>query len=232
MIIDYVDNLELSDSAAQRYCNELRTLDCPLAGLDFLNSQVRRIESEVGGRLDSDKVAHMFGNAPQLQGIPQNLVTCAFHWYSVTACNYVKLVGWLANEGDTSRATEYLKHVLPEVRIWRNKVGAHFAQVEPRREDTPAVLAKSVMSPLSFEDDAFYVGSLTLTMSSGEENQPRPEGIADWRWRLLMMSGRERSSSRQDMRWSLTHTHERLSARYRPNRGSKFSSGKNGRTGT
>lgn len=224
MIIDHVDNLELSDRAMEQYFNELRSLEYLSTGLNFLNVQVQRIESEIRGRLDSDTVVHMFGNAPELEGMPQDLVACAFHWYSVTACNYVKLVGWLANEGDASKAAEYLKHVLPEVRIWRDKVGAHFAQIDPRKEDTPADLAKSVMFPLTFDDDAFYVGSLVLTMASGEQKQPKPEGIADWRWRHLMMSGRVRNSSRQDMRWSLTHTHERLSTRYWPNDGSNLPS--------
>ena len=216
MIIDYADNLGLPDEDTEQYFNELRSLEYLSTGLNFLNAQVQRIEAEISGRMGKDKVVQMYGIAPALEGVPQDLVACAFHWYSVTACNYVKLVGWLVNGGDTSRATKYLRHVLPEVCIWRNKVGAHFARIDPRKEDTPADLAKSVMFPTSFDDDAFYVDSLVFTIASGDQKHPRPEGIPDWRWRLLMMSGRERSSSRRDMRWSLTHTHERLSARYWP----------------
>jgi hypothetical protein len=140
----------------------------------------------------------MFGNAPQLQGIPQDLVACAFHWYSVTACNYARLVGWLVNGGDIAKATEYLKHVIPGVYVWRNKVGAHFARTSPRKEDTPADLAKSVIFPISFDDDAFYASSLVRGMSSRGQ----------------------KSSSRKDMRWSLTHTHQELARRYWPNSGS------------
>ena len=221
MIIDHADNLELKDEDAERYFNELRSLQYLSTGLNFLNTQVRRIEAVVNARLEKDQVVFMCGNAPELQGIPQDLVACAFHWYSVTACNYVKLVGWLLNGGDTAEANRYLQHVLPEVYVWRNKVGAHFARIGPREEDTPADLAKSVTFPISFDDDAFYVNSLVLTMSSGGQERPRPQGIADWRWRLLGMSGRERISSRKDMRWSLTHTHERLSSRYWPCSGSE-----------
>ena len=220
MIIDYVDNLELRDEDAEQYFNELRSLKYLSTGLNFLNAQVQRLEAEVRSRLENDKVVQMYGNAPALEGIPQDLVACSFHWYSVTACNYTKLVGWLVNGGNTFKATKYLQRVLPEVYIWRNKVGAHFARIDPRDEDTPADLAKSVMFPISFDDDAFYVDSLVLTMASGDEKHPRPEGISDRRWRLLMMSGREGSSSRKDMRWSLTHTHEMLSARYWPSSGS------------
>ena len=190
MIIDRVDNLEIPDEEEKQYFNELRSLEYLTKGLNFLNAQVQQFEAEISGSLEKDKIVHMYGNAPALEGIPQDLVACAFHWYSVTACNYVRLVGWLANGGDTSKATKYLQYVLPEVRVWRNKVGAHFARIDPRPEDTPADLTKSVMFPISFDDNAFYADSLLLTI--------------------------EGSSSRRDMRWSLTHTHDLLSARYWP----------------
>ena len=195
MIIDHIDNLELQDDEVEQYFNELRSLQHLSTGLSFLNDQVQRIEALVSGRLDNDLVFEIHGNAPQLDGIPQELVACAFHWYSVTACNYVRLVGWLASGGDTSESREYLKRVLPEVYVWRNKIGAHFARIDPReKEDTPADLAMSVMFPISFYDDAFFANRLMLTIVS--------KGQA--------------SSSRQDMSWSLTHTHKRLSSRYWP----------------
>ncbi len=197
MIIDYVDNLELRDEDAKQYFNELRSLEYLAKGLSFLNAQVRKIESEVGDRLNKDQQVFMFGNAPALKGIPQDLVACAFHWYSVTACNYVRLVGWLVNGGDTAKANQYLQCVLPEVYVWRNKVGAHFARTSPSKKDTPADLTKSVMFPISFDDDAFYASSLVLGMTS------RGKG----------------SSSRKDMRWSLAHTHQKLASRYWPDSG-------------
>jgi hypothetical protein len=198
VIIDHVDDLQLADEEAKKYFNELRSLEYLAAGLHFLNAQVQSIEAVVRDRLDNKLQVFMFGNAPQLQGIPQDLVACAFHWYSVTACNYARLVGWLVNGGDIGKATKYLMHVLPEVYVWRNKVGAHFARTSPRKEDTPADLAKSVIFPISFDDDAFYASSLVLGMSSSMQ----------------------KSSSRKDMRWSLTHTHQQLARRYWPNSGS------------
>jgi hypothetical protein len=198
MIIDHVDKLGLGDERVKQYFNELRSLGYLAKGLSFLNDQVQKIEAEVRGRLNKDRKVFMFGNAPPLQGIPQELVACAFHWYSVSACNYVKLVGWLVNGGDTAKATEYLKLVLPEVYVWRNKMGSHFARTSARKEDTPADLAKSVMFPISFDDNAFYGSSLVLAMTSGGQG----------------------SSSRKDMRWSLTHTHQKLALRYWPNSGS------------
>ena len=86
MIIDYADILELPDEDTEQYFNELRSLEYLSTGLNFLNAQVQRIEAEVSGRVGKDKVVHMYGNAPALEGVPQDLVACAFHWYSVTAC--------------------------------------------------------------------------------------------------------------------------------------------------
>ena len=123
-------------------------------------------------------------------------MACAFHWYAVTVCNYVKMIGWLTHNGDSTKARYYLKQVISPVKVWRDKVGAHFARISPLENDTPADLAKSVMFPISFDDDAFFAGSLTLTQSSGGKS----------------------STSRQDMRWSLTHTHRNLVPRYWPSK--------------
>lgn len=191
MIIDHVDRLELPDDEAGQHGNELRSLDYLAEGLKFLYDQVQRLENEIAKSVGQDKRGLFYGNAPR-----QDLVACAFHWYAVTVCNYVKMVGWLANRGDSTKAKKYLQRVLPEVYVWRNKVGAHFARIDPRTGDTPADLATSVMFPIFFNDDAFYAGSLTLTLSRGGKS----------------------STSRSDMRWSLTHTHRDLIARYWPGR--------------
>ncbi len=193
-VIDHIANLKLSDEQEKEYFNEVHSLAYLAMGLRFLYEQVQRVEAEVIKRLPENKQVVMFGNAPEMQGINQNLVACAFHWYAVTACNYVKMVGWLANNGDSSKAREYMERVLPQVYLWRHKVAAHFSIIDPRRDDNAADLAMSVIFPISFDNDAFYTGSLTLTIAKGDKQ----------------------STSRQDMRWSLTHTHCDLIPRYWP----------------
>ena len=194
MVIDHIDNLHLPENKAEKYFNELRSLDYLARGLWFLYYQVRNMEAKITEGVGNDKQVFIFGNAPELKEIPQDLVACAFHWYAVTVCNYVKMVGWLAYDQDSSKATDYLKKVIPPVKLWRDKVGAHFARTSPRKSDTPADLAKSVMFPLSFDDGAFYAASFTLTLSSRGKS----------------------STSFRDMRWSLTHTHRALIPRYWP----------------
>ncbi len=192
--IDHIDKLKLTKDEAEKHFNELNSLRYLESGLWFLYNQVVKIENEVAERTPKNKRVLHFGNSPDLEGIPQDLVACAFHWYAVTVCNYVKMVGWLVNSGDSTKAREYMKRVLPEVYLWRHKVAAHFAIIDPRKEDNVADLAMSVIFPVSYDDDAFYTGSLMLSLN---------------------MSGKQ-STNRQDMRWSLTHTHHDLVPRYWP----------------
>lgn len=193
MIIDHIDKLELANDKEELHYNELHSLNYLASGLWFLYGQIATIEIRVAERTPRNKRVFHFGNSPDLQGVPQDLVACAFHWYAVTVCNYVKMVGWIVNEGNSKKATDYLKQVIPPVKLWRDKVGAHFARHSPRDENA-ADLAKSVMFPIAFDDDAFYTDPFTLTVNTGARQ----------------------STSRQDMRWSLTHIHRDLIPRYWP----------------
>ena len=194
--IDYIDKLELTDDEASKHFNELHSLGYLAHGLWFLYDQILKIEDQINERAGKNKRVFHYGNSPDLEGIPQDLVACAFHWYAVSACNYVKMIGWLVSNSDSTKAREYMERVLPQVYLWRHKVAAHFAIIDPRKDDNAADLAKSVMFPISFDDDAFYANSLTLTQSSGGKS----------------------SISCQDMRWSLTHTHRSLILRYWPSK--------------
>lgn len=193
LVIDHIDNLQLSEDAAKKYFNELRSLCYLACGIWFLYDEILKIETQIAKGIPKNRRVFSFGNSPDLEGIPQDLVACAFHWYAVTVCNYVKMIGWLVNGCDSKKATDYFKRVIPPVKLWRDKVGAHFARHSPKDENA-ADLAKSVMFPISFEDDAFYAGSIRLAISRGGK----------------------KSVSRQDMRWSLTHTHRNLILRYWP----------------
>jgi hypothetical protein len=193
VVLDHVDGLSLSASHARRYGNELRSLDYLAQGLTFLNRQVASFEDQVRQRTGPGYVL-LVGNHPLLEGVPQGLIACAFHWYAVSACNYSRLVGWLANGEDKDRALDYVRSVVPKVKIWRDKVGAHFARVKPGNRDSLADLITSVMFPIAFENGAFCTGAVTL----------------------IVKRSRKASSSRTDMRWSLTETHAALTTRYWP----------------
>ena len=213
MEIDHIVGHHLAKEKVERYSNELRALEYLSTGLNFLNTQVSEIEAEVISR-NEGVIFEGYGNSPGLEDVPQDLVACAFHWYSVTVCNYALLVGWILNDGSSKKAKKYQKSVLENVLLWRNKVGAHFAQADPLKDDSFAVRTQSVIFPVGYRDGAFYSPPLTLTFSSPSQEHFRPDGIADWRWRLLRRSKAGTISSGPEMTWSLTRTHSELSQRY------------------
>ena len=192
-VIDHVEQLSLSDDERRLRANELNALLYLAQGLAFLADQVKRIEDRYREQLDPKRVEFHFGNVPGFEWVPRGLLVCSFHWYAVSACNYARMVGWLANAGDTKKAAAYVQRVLPSVYLWRNKVAAHFAQTNPRLEDTAADLAASVMLPISFDDDAFAASALRISLKG--------------------------TSSRTDMQWKLTHVHRDLVKRYWPTEG-------------
>ena len=194
MILDHIDQLGISDNDAQVHANELRSLAYLSQGLFFLNHQVAEIEAEVFGRLDPNRQFTLMGNAPWLQDVPMGLIACSFHWYAVSACNLVRLIGWLVHGQDKKKARAYVEHVMPEVKLWRDKIGAHFSLVSPHPSDNPADLAMSVMFPIEFHDRSFQTSSLSLSLGGG--------GVSH--------------TSRGGMTWSLTETHKQLSQRFWP----------------
>jgi len=194
MMLDYIEKFDLSEEDLNKYFNEIRSLRYLKIGLDYLYKFVKSIELEVVKRLDPNIRYFSYGNDPTMAGIPLDLIACHFHWYAVSACNYVQMVGWLRHNVDqeSSRPTDYTKSVLPEVYDWRNKVAAHFARAKPHSKDTPADLQASTFFPIAFDDDAFYASPM----------------------KLMTKRGGKSSTSDNLRKWSLTKVHERLQTRY------------------
>ncbi len=202
MIIDYVDDIPLSERDVEQHALELNYLLHLASGLNYLNDEVKKVEADIKERNekegrkstgDTQVIAFNF-SYPKT-----SFIICAFDWFSVTACSYVKVVGWLANGGKPQKkrkrlACDYLERVLPEVSIWRNKIGAHPSLVDSRAEDTLADLDMSVMSMIFLINGTLYAGASLLNKHL--------EG--------------QITSSRKDMMWSLTNTYEQLSSRYWP----------------
>jgi len=84
-----------------------------------------------------------------------DIIECCFHWYAVSGCNFVKLIGWIAFiEGKSLKEPqEYVKTIIPEVLTWRNKVAAHFAQtfIKSNKRDNIAERKASVGPQICFE---------------------------------------------------------------------------------
>ena len=131
-VLDRLEGLEITDAQATQRGNELNSLAYLAEGLEFLYRQIKRSEQTVLERVDPSLKVFMMRNVEEFEGIAMGLVACAFHWYAVSVCNYVRLVGWLTHGEEAERAREYVQRVLPGVYVWRNKVAAHFSITDPR----------------------------------------------------------------------------------------------------
>jgi hypothetical protein len=194
MIIDHCEKFELDEDNCRRHANELRTIQYLKVGLDYLNHQVSQIEKKVADQFKNYKVLS-YGNDPQLSWVPKDLISCSFHWYATSSCNYVWLVGWLAQKINPRQVAPmaYAKSVMPEVLLFRHKVAAHLALIFPKN-DSPADLMASTIYPITYNDDAFYVGDFAITKKSSNKS----------------------STGLQGVRWSLTRIHAQLAERYWP----------------
>lgn len=88
-----------------------------------------------------------------------------FHWFSISAVNLLRLIGladimnrqnWKSLDIAENRkeisahCKDYVESVIPEVLEYRNKVAAHFAITDPRKEDNVASLEYSIMPQVSW----------------------------------------------------------------------------------
>lgn len=195
MLVDHISSLQLAEKNESKYYRELQSLDYLADGLGYLAEQVRQFESQVNERIGSRHILTVIGDADELKGIPQGMVACAFHWYSVSVCNYLRLIGWLLHGENSDQARDYVKRIVPNVYVWRNKVGAHFSRTAPKKGETIADWVASVAFPISFDDRRFVAGTWNYSFSSGGK-----------------------TVTSEEMKWSLTETHESLVQRFAPNR--------------
>jgi hypothetical protein len=168
--LDVLDSLVISASDAARLSNDINASASLWSGLELLYQQTRRAEQQVVPRPLENSIAVSWGNVP---GVPLSAlwqIACFFDWYSVSACNFVSLIGWIAkNCGTTSESDrDYRRRVIPIVLQHRNKIGAHSSRVWPR-DDGPATQEASNFRQLALENDRFMANYMVLMRTTGAE---------------------------------------------------------------
>jgi hypothetical protein len=215
--LDRIENLTVD---SQDYFNEIRTIQYLSKGLFQLASVIRQRE-EAWRQQTSDKYnVEIYGR--DFDGTIHFLDTfaCFFHWFGVSVLNRTRLVGLIRSlaNGDISRndlsnraghkavtnaVGGYVASIpeLTDVRVWRDKVAAHFAITDPFRDDNIATLESSVIFPLSFSNGRYVVGGMALARKddSGTHTSQLPC-------------------------WSVTEVWEALAPRYWPSAGNLLSS--------
>lgn len=222
MILDHIEMLDFPDDKVKAYGNEFQSLRNLSQGLSLLYESTRRIEQKAKEQIKDGSVLESMppevrksfegkdiryfsaGNDPSLAWLNKGLLYCFFHWYSVSACNYVRLVGWLSQQEDAQRPKprEYVDSVIPGVLCFRDKIAAHFARAGYNEKDTEADRVASVLYQVGFKDGRFYAPI----------------------WKVTARRGGKESTSTNEGSWSITEIHEALCKRYKP----KVSGDKNG----
>ncbi len=191
--LDYVDGINVPGRVFDEPGNEYWALICLWHGLEFLCKQAEQSDRAVKEVMNPDGKFQTIasGNHPAFRLVSKTLLTCAFHWYAVTACQYVRTIGAIAFRNDDSRQPppQYVQTVIPEVLAFRDKVAAHFAWSTQNRNDNDAERLASILPPLTFVNDSFHVGANKGTM-----------GVAG---KLIKSDAIEP--------WSICTVHERLS---------------------
>lgn len=191
MILDHLDKIELSDSQAEEHFDALMALARLGEGLHSLFQTITTLERKAQSDAVLEKV-EIAVTGGVLESQPIGLISCAFQWYAVSACNYAQLIGWLSTRNPKS-AKEFVRRVAPRVVEYRNKVAAHFAITDPRR-DNEADLAASVMTQIVYAHGRLFAAALTPVVNT-EAGEVAPS---------------------RDLSWSLSLAHERLTPRFWP----------------
>jgi len=195
-ILDHIDEIIVPGKVFDEPANEYWMLSYLWHGMELLNMETAKRQEEHQRRVNpgGKDVMVSFGNDPDCKQMP--LLTCFFHWYAVSACNYVKTIGAIAYRQDNTRPKpgKYVKNVIPEVLAFRNKIAAHFSWSMEDGRDNDAERLASVLPPLSFDGGVFCVGA----------------------WQVGISRGGKASNSAAISPWSLTKVHEKLCERYRP----------------
>ena len=137
------------------YFNECRTLQMLSTGLMGLAENLKRREVAWEQQTAGKVKLHVYGL--DIDGTKGNLdlIACFFHWFGVSVCNFVRLVGFIrglstsdftrADLADPARFRDvnaavdaYVGSVreLSDVLVWRNKVGRISQSLPPVRATT------------------------------------------------------------------------------------------------
>jgi hypothetical protein len=192
-IIDKILNVKINPD---NYVNEFNALQQLKTGLIALYNGVRPFELNILEKT-SGKTVSFFGESELVPKEVDNLLPCYFHWFGNSLCNYARLTGYIVareqghvTNGDLElepkrkkikEACDNYVTTLPEIAEvlkWRNKVSAHFALTDPRKDDNVATMEASIIYPVSFEIDRFRTG--TMIFSKGDSNITHESEIPSW----------------------------------------------------
>lgn len=187
--IDRVENINVAPGP---YHNELNTLKVLEHGIIVLVNNVWTREQK--DRPADLNVRH-FIFAPDTSDI--QMVTCVFHWFALSVCNYARMVGFIrglelkefsrsdlldkSNFKDISEKIGIYVNGIPELKpvvLYRNKIAGHFAITAPHRDDNIATLNLSAMPHIVQDGGKYIAGGMALGV--GNSAGFRSSEITPW----------------------------------------------------
>lgn len=166
LIIDHIDKIEIDPSNPALQGNH--AFEYLPYGLNLLANTIRAEEIDL--LRARDNTPSMF-----ISFKDYHLFACYFNWFSVSIINYARLVALMdlmTKNNYTKRdltkkenhstikkyCREYVKRILPDIYVWRNKISAHFAITDPFKNDNLGTLEASIIIPVSYVKP-YYVAS-------------------------------------------------------------------------
>lgn len=189
--VDYVEGTQVPRID---YAGAIPPLKMLWFGMSHLYERIKLVQATEHNDSWASATSLAYNTGERIGPEPYLLVYSLFHWYSVSACNLVGLIGRVlidAKEIEHKRPSGYVDEIIPSVKLWRDKIGAHFAVTTPTKRDNDAMKSLSIYNSIRLRNGVVEV--VPLQVRSLEEG---------------------RQSEAALKRWALTEVHERLEERY------------------
>jgi len=207
MILDHLDNIGFSNPTGIDGALNVRGALHLRDGMQFLAKTMRDFELDACQCFGIDKYRKIEFVGKGFAGKTFDpLISCVFHWYSVSLVNYLRFIAMIQTTEQSGLSIKdlieiesgpdvkkscnaYLKHVAPEVKKWRNKVSAHFSATDARSIDDVSMLSASLHGYPQFDRGYFKMGppgGLTTTLPTWSVTQVH-EKLASRLWPEMIL---------------------------------------------
>jgi len=177
--LDYIDKIIVN--LENSHTHNLDTLKYLGEGILFLANLIKK-EEEILKKGPYTKSTFFLGSSSN------KFLPNVFNWFSISVTSYCRTVKFLDIMQKNNWTTkdvfrnkqkikdgceEYIKKVVPEIYTWRNKIAAHYAITDPKKEDNEATLEYSLLTPVTWLNNHYCVGALNLEKENEASSMPK-----------------------------------------------------------
>lgn len=191
IILDHIDNITFNRDTFP--ITNMHALDYTGQGIYELALLIREKENDINTR-----VGHYISHMSAMMGSEQNKIMNYFNWFSISIINYVRLVGFIdiVNQKQFTRedimklenqkiikdhCRVYIKKVIPEIYLYRNKLSAHHSLTDPFPSDNIATLESSVMNSIVYNRPYLETAGLKLSSKLSSDTEHVTTEIKSWK---------------------------------------------------